>query len=216
MKLYGYWRSSSSWRVRIGLAIKEIDYTYVPIHLVDDGGQQHSEEYRAMNPMRQVPLLQWEEDGQVHRLAQSMAILEYLEEAHPSPSFLAESQARRGRIRQLAELVNSGIQPLQNLAVIQKLKAESDIDARRWCADWIRRGLLAYEQSVADEDGPFSVGDRPTMADACLIPQLYNARRFDVELAELKRLLAIEEACFDHRAFQVSHPDEQPDAAASR
>lgn len=215
MKLYGYWRSSSSWRVRIGLAIKEIDYRYVPIHLVNDGGEQHGDAYRALNPMRQVPLLTWEEGGQTHQLAQSMAILEYLEEAYPKPTLLADSLSVRGRIRQLAEVVNSGIQPLQNLAVIQKLKAETDVDARQWCADWIRRGLVAYQEMVSREDGPFSIGEKPTMADACLIPQLYNARRFDVELSDLERVLAIEEACFDHHAFQVSHPDEQPDAVTT-
>lgn len=213
MKLYGYWRSSSSWRVRIGLALKELDYTYDAVHLVEDGGQQHFDAYRQKNPMRQVPLLEWEEDGRVHRLSQSMAILEFLEERHPEPSILPGSPYQRARIRQLAEVVNSGIQPLQNLAVIQKLKGETDADAKKWCADWIRRGLEAYEKMVADEEGKFSIGDTPTIADACLIPQLYNARRFDVQLVDLKGVLAIEEACLGHRAFQVSHPDEQPDAA---
>ena len=213
MKLYGYWRSSSSWRVRIGLALKEVDYEYEAVHLVEEGGRQHADNYRELNPMRQVPLLEWEEDGEVHHLSQSLAILEFVEESFDGPSLLPGTPAQRGRIRQLAEVVNSGIQPLQNLAVIQKLRDELDEDARAWCAYWIRRGLEAYEEMVANEEGTFSVGDEPTLADACLIPQLYNARRFKVELDDLSQLLAIEEACFERQAFQVSHPDQQPDAA---
>jgi maleylpyruvate isomerase len=199
--------------VRIGLAIKGVDYEYEAVHLVEDGGKQHAPGYRAHNPMRQVPLLEWEEDGETKRLSQSIAILEFLDERYPEPSILPGSAHDRGRIRQLAEVVNSGIQPLQNLAVIQRLRDELDQDAKEWCAYWIRRGLVAYDAMVRDEDGPFSIGDTPTLADACLIPQLYNARRFDVELDDLERLMAIEKTCFDHRAFQVSHPDEQPDAA---
>ena len=213
MRLFGYWRSSSSWRVRIGLAIKGVDYEYEAVHLVEEGGKQHAPEYRAHNPMRQVPLLEWEEDGEIKRLSQSLAILGFLEERFPGPSLLPGSAYDRGRIRQLAEVVNSGIQPLQNLAVIQRLRDEMEQDAKEWCAYWIRRGLVAYDAMVLGEEGSFSIGDTPTLADACLIPQLYNARRFDVKLDDLERLLAIEETCFDHPAFQVSHPDEQPDAA---
>lgn len=213
MKLYGYWRSSSSWRVRIGLALKGLDYEYEAVHLVADGGKQHGSEFREHNPMRQVPLLTWQDDGETYRLSQSLAILEFLEERYPEPSILPGDAFRRAQVRQLAEVVNAGIQPLQNLAVIQRLRDDLDQDAKRWCAYWIRRGLVAYEAMVANEEGPFSVGELPTVADACLIPQLYNARRFDVELDDLPRLLSIEKTCFEHPAFQVSHPDEQPDAA---
>lgn len=212
MKLFGYWRSSSSWRVRVGLALKGVDYEYVAVHLVEEGGRQHEEGFRKKNPLRQIPVLQWEEDGEVHRLSQSLAILEYLEERFSTPSLLPGPMEQRARIRQLAEVVNSGIQPLQNLAVMQKLKAESDVDAREWSAYWIRRGLKAYAHMVKDERGDFSIGDDPTLADICLIPQLYNARRFDIDPGDFPRLLAIEEACFEREAFQVSHPDEQPDA----
>lgn len=211
MKLYGYWRSSSSWRVRIGLAIKEVDYEYAAVHLVADGGQQHLPTYREKNPMRQVPLLQWEEAGEVQELSQSLAILEFLEERYPEPSILPGSALERARARQLAEVINSGTQPLQNLAVIQKLRDELGQDAKSWSAYWIRRGLEAYEEMARREDGPFSVGEQVSMADICLIPQLYNARRFEVELGDLTRCLAIEDACLKLRAFQVSHPDEQPD-----
>lgn len=211
MKLYGYWRSSSSWRVRIGLAIKEVDYEYAAVHLVADGGQQHLPTYREKNPMRQVPLLQWEEAGEVQELSQSLAILEFLEERYPEPSILPGSALERARARQLAEVINSGTQPLQNLAVIQKLRDELGQDAKSWSAYWIRRGLEAYEEMARREDGPFSVGEQVSMADICLIPQLYNARRFEVELGDLTRCLAIEQACSKLRAFQVSHPDEQPD-----
>lgn len=213
MKLYGYWRSSSSWRVRIGLALKEVNFEYAAVHLVKDGGQQHGADYRAKNPLRQVPLLQWEEDGELCELSQSLAILEFLEERYPEPSILPGTPYERGRARQLAEVINSGTQPLQNLSVIQKLRDELGQDARSWSAYWIRRGLEAYEAMVRGEDGVFSVGDAVSVADICLIPQLYNARRFEVELGDLTRCLAIEEACFGLRAFQVSHPDEQPDGA---
>lgn len=211
MKLYGYWRSSSSWRVRIGLAMKEVSYEYVAVHLVNDGGEQHGAEYRERNPMRQVPLLQWVEGGQLRELSQSLAILEFLEELYPEPTLLPGGALERGRARQLAEVINSGTQPLQNLAVIQKLRDELGQDARGWSAYWIRRGLEAYEAMVGREEGPYSVGEAVSLADLCLIPQLYNARRFDVELGDLTRCLAIEEACMKLRAFQVSHPDEQPD-----
>src|SRR5690625_4676982 len=140
MKLYGYWRSSSSWRVRIGLAIKEVDYEYAAVHLVAEGGQQHLPTYRDKNPRRQVPLVQWEEAGEVQELSQSLAILEFLEERYPEPSILPGSALERARARQLAEVINSGTQPLQNLAVIQKLRDELGQDAKSWSAYWIRRG----------------------------------------------------------------------------
>lgn len=213
MKLYGYWRSSSSWRVRAALAFKAVEYDYVAVHLVKDGGQQHSEVYRALNPMEQVPLLEIEVAGQVRRIAQSMAILEYLEEAYPSPALLPAAPFERARARQLAEIVNSGIQPLQNLTVIQKLRDELGLDAKAWCQEWIRRGLAAYEAQVEETYGGFSVGSDPSIADLCLVPQLYNARRFEVDLGPFALVRRIEEACLKLEAFQRSHPDRQPDAA---
>ena len=208
MRLYGYWRSSCTWRVRVGLNLKGLEAEIVPVHLVQDGGHQHEEAFRAKNPMRQLPVLELA-DGT--RLAQSLAILEYLEEVNPDPSFLPGSPTQRALIRQLAEVINSGVQPLQNLSVIQKLKAESDLDAKQWSAYWIDRGLRAFA-AMLPEDGPFCVGAEPTLADICLVPQLYNARRFEVDLSAMPRLLSVESACEALPAFQEAHPDRQPDA----
>lgn len=209
MKLYGYWRSSSSWRVRTVLALKGVEYDQEPVHLVLEGGQQHSAAHRARNALAQVPVLELD-DGR--HLTQSMAIMEYLEEAHPAPAVLPEDPFLRAKARQLAEVVNSGIQPLQNLALLLRLKADFDVDARAWCAPFIREGLVAYDAMAAELPGGFSVGDAPSLADVCLVPQLYNARRFSVSLDDLPRLLEIEERCMALEAFQAAHPDQQPDA----
>lgn len=214
MKLYGYWRSSSSWRVRIALAYKELDVEQAPVHLVRDGGEQHSDWFRTLNPAEQVPVLEVEDDhGTPHRIGQSLAILAFLEERHPVPPLLPDDPFERARARQLAELVNSGIQPLQNLAVIQKLEAMEQ-DAKAWCRDFIERGLDAYEEILTESAGAYSVGDSPSWADACLVPQLYNARRFDLDLEAFPRILRVEEACMELDAFRNTHPDRQPDAAA--
>lgn len=212
MKLYGYWRSSSSWRVRIALAIKGVEYTHVPVHLVKAGGEQHGEALRRLNPMGQIPVLVVEEKGQEYALGQSLAIFEYLDECYPEPRLLPADLIGRARARQLAEIINSGIQPLQNLQVIQKLRDELGQDAKAWCAEVIANGLEAYEALVAQWAGSYSVGDEPSVADFCLIPQLYNARRFGVDLDAFTTILRIEATCMELEAFQASHPDRQPDA----
>ncbi len=211
MKLYSYWRSSSSWRVRIALALKGLGYEYVPVHLLEDGGQQHAEDFVEKNPAHQIPVLELEIDGLTCHIGQSMAILDFLEQTHPEPALLPGNPFLRSRAFQLAELVNSGIQPIQNLSVIQELR-RLDVDARAWCHDAILSGLEAYEALSKDVSGTFSVGDAPSWADACLIPQMYNARRFEVDMSHLEGILAIEQAAFGLEAFQVSHPDQQPDA----
>jgi len=215
VKLYGYWRSSASWRVRIALHFKGLAFDYAPIHLVKDGGVQNSEAYRALNPLGSVPLLEFEHGGRTHRLSQSLAILEYLEEAHPAPALLPAEPLARARVRMLAELVNSGIQPLQNLAVVQHLKHVLHADEQAWAAHWIARGLAALEASVAPSAGRYCVGDAPSFADACLVPQLYSARRYRVELAPYPTLLRVEQACELLPAFQAAHADRQPDAVPS-
>lgn len=217
MKLFSYWRSSSSWRVRIALAFKGIDYAYEAVHLVQNGGEQHADSYRARNPMKQLPTLEISTEGGTQHLAQSMAILEYLEETHPEPALLPADPFLRARARQLAEIVNSGIQPLQNLHLMQRLKASFEVegepvDARAWCAPFIADGLRAYETLAAETAGNFSVGDDLSFADLCLIPQLYNARRFSVDLSAYPLLLQIEQNCQALNAFKKSHPDAQPDA----
>ena len=212
MKLYGYWRSSCSWRVRIALNLKGLAYVYAPVHLVKDGGEQHSEAYRALNPLRTVPMLEFTEGGQVRRLSQSLAILEYLEERHPSPALLPADPYARARCRMLAEVVNSGIQPLHNLSVLQRIKNELKADDKAWCAYWIDRGLTAFQAAVQETAGTYCLGDTVSFADICLVPQLYGARRFGVDLGPYEVLTRIEAACARLPAFQAAHADRQPDA----
>ncbi len=212
LKLYGYWRSSCSWRVRIGLNLKGLAYEYAPVHLVKDGGQQNTEAYRALNPMRTVPTLEWSEWGTVNRLGQSLAILEYLEARFPTPALLPNDLLLKARVRMLAEMVNSGIQPLQNLSVQQYVKAELKGDEKAFSAHWNQRGLAALETAVKDTAGTYCVGDSVTFADLCLVPQLYGARRLSVDLTPYPTLLRIEAACGALPAFQAAHPDRQPDA----
>jgi maleylpyruvate isomerase len=212
MKLYGYWRSSSAWRVRISLAWKRLPFEYQAVHLVRDGGGQHAPAYRAVNPLSEVPALEWTEGGVVRRLAQSFAILEYLERTHPEPPLLPADPFLAGRARQLAEMVNSGIQPLQNLRVLNRVRDELKGDGPAWARHFIGRGLAAMEVLAPETAGDFLVGDAPTLADVYLVPQLYNARRFGIDLAPYPTLLRAEASCQRLPAFAEAHPDRQPDA----
>jgi maleylpyruvate isomerase len=214
VRLYGYWRSTSSWRVRIGLELKGVSYQVVPVHLLEDGGRQHAPEYLARNPMAQVPTLEWTElDGTPRRLTQSLAILAYLDDRHPEPRILPVQPFDRARVWELAEMVNAGIQPLQNLAVLQRIdEVAGDLGRKGWAAPHIVRGLTALETKTAEVAGTYAFGDTTTVADACLVPQLYAARRFGVDLDAFPTLTRVEEACAAHPAFQAAHPDRQPDA----
>lgn len=219
VRLYGYWRSTCTWRVRIALHLKNVPFEVAPVHLLQDGGQQRSDDYRSKNPMMQVPLLEWEEGqweavDRVFRLGQSVAICELLEERHPTPALLPQPALARAQVRQLVELINAGIQPLQNLSVLQTLKAEG-IDHKAWSAQWIRKGFEAVETHLQDTAGQFSFGDTPTLADVFLVPQVYNARRFDVDLTPFPTIVRIDAQCADVPAFQAAHPDRQPDAQSS-
>ena len=209
--LYSYFRSSASWRVRIALGWKGIEYRTVATHLVRDGGQQHSAEHRARNPMGQVPVLEWEDGGQTRRLAQSLAILEFLEARHPAPALLPRDPYLAGRARMLAEIVNSGIQPFQNLTTLAKVRALGG-DDKAFARGFIAAGLEAYQEAAADAAGRFSVGDAPSFADACLVPQLNAARRYGVDLGPFSRLVEIEAHCDDLPAFAAAHADRQPDS----
>jgi maleylpyruvate isomerase len=209
LRLYGYWRSSSTWRVRIGLRLKGLAYETAPVNLL--AGEQHAEAYAAINPLGMVPALEVTEDGRTVRLAQSLAILEWLEERFPSPPLLPAAPLARAKARQLAELVNSSIQPLHNQLVLQRVEA-AGLDRKEWGSFWVRRGLAALEREAAGTAGRFLVGDAPTLADACLVPQLYAARRFGVEPAVYPTLARIEETCASLPAFREAHPDMQPDA----
>jgi maleylpyruvate isomerase len=211
MKLYGYWRSSSSWRVRIALEIKARPWQYAAVHLLE--GEQNKSEHAGRNPMQQVPVLELEEQGELVRIGQSLAIIEFLEERFPEPPLLPADRVQRARARQLAEIVNSGIQPLQNLALLAHLKAVAPaVHRKAFPAHFIARGLGAMEAIAAHTAGRYLVGDQVTIADVCLVPQLYSARRFDVELEAFSTLLAIERRLNELEPFQRAHPDRQPDA----
>ncbi len=215
MRLYGYWRSSCSWRVRAALELKGIEYENLPVNLIKDGGEQHTDSYVAKNPMQQVPVLEFERDGKPIRLAQSLAILEYLEREHPEPALIPTEPLAAARVRQFAENINAGIQPLQNLNFMQRLgKAAPQLDVRGFSRGYIERGLAALEAAVnaAGASGQYLVGDTVTVADVCLVPQLYNARRFEIELQQFPTLLNVETHCNALPAFERAHPDQQPDA----
>ena len=213
-RLYGYWRSSCSWRVRIALEMKGLEWTYEPVHLVKDGGEQHLESYRARNPLRQVPTLEVEHHGQTRRLTQSLAICRYLDSRFPEPPLVPADPWLGARAWQLAEIVNSGIQPLQNLDVLTRIKV-TNIEPGRWARDFIEKGLTALERETAEVAGAHSVGDAPSIADVCLVPQLYNARRFGLDLDAFPTLVRVEKACLSLPAFTKTHPDLQPDAQTS-
>lgn len=214
VRLHSYFRSSASWRVRIALAHKAIDYEYQPVHLLKDGGEQHSLDYRQLNPFRAVPTL--EIDGLV--LSESMAILEYLEETRPHAPLLPADPALRARARQMAEVVNAGIQPVQNLRVLQRLEGtfQADQTAKtEWARHYITLGLQALEALVSQHGGSCSVGNSPSFADLCLVPQLYNARRFSVNLEDFPRLLQVEAHLSQLPSFAAARPEQQPDCPES-
>ncbi len=208
MILYGYWRSSCSWRVRIALALKNIPYTNVPVHLVQDGGQQHHPEYRNRNPMAQVPSLELE-DGTV--INQSLAIVQWLDEVYPSPSLLGTAAKERAFIWELAEMINAGTQPLQNLSLLQHVVRNFSADKMEWGRHFITLGLDAFAQRIRKNE-LFSTGSEVRLPEICLIPQLYNARRFSCDMSRWPKLLEIEKRCQQRPAFQHAHPNQQPDA----
>lgn len=213
--LYSYWRSSAAYRVRIGLALKDLPYATRAVHLVKDGGEQHAANYRAQNPQGLVPLL----IHQGHRINQSMAILEYLDECFAdAPRLLPDDPVGRARVRSLAQLVACDIHPLNNLRVLQYLKRELSVEqgaVDAWMLHWMAEGFAALETMLAtsSETGAFCHGDIPTLADCCLIPQLYNARRFALDLSSYPTLTVIEARCLALPAFIAALPENQPDAA---
>jgi maleylpyruvate isomerase len=212
MILYDYWRSSSAWRVRIALHWKGVPFERRVVNLASRGGggrEQYTPEFEALNPLRQVPVLVTDDGART--IAQSMAIIAYLEDLFPAPPLLPADPWLRARARQLAEMVNAGIQPLQNLAVLERAEA-GGLDANEWARHFIGGGLAALQQVAAETAGAFLVGDAPSIADVYLIPQLYNARRRSVDLAPYPTLVRIETTCAALPAFAAAHPDAQTDA----
>lgn len=212
--LYTYWRSSAAYRVRIGLALKDLAWEARPVHLVRGGGEQHDDAYRTLNPQQLVPTLL--HDG--HTLTQSLAILEYLEERFPQAPLLPADAAGRARVRALAQLVACDIHPINNLRVMQYLERELQLPAdtrTHWTLHWMAEGFAAMEAmlTASADTGLFCHGDRPGLADICLLPQLYNAHRFGLDLAPYPTLRRIEAACQALDAFDRARPENQPDAA---
>lgn len=211
MILYTYWRSTAAYRVRIGLNMKGVEVEQRPIHLVRGGGEQHRPEYRAVNPAGVVPSLVLD-DGTI--LTQSLAILEYLDEWRPAPGLLPADPVERAQVRAAAQQIASDIHPINNLRVAQYLRNElgHDQDAvTAWMNHWMEEGLSAF-QALISSDSPFCFGDRPGLADICLVPQLYNARRWGTNMSGLERLLEIEGRCLDRPAFADAAPEPQSDA----
>lgn len=213
MKLYSYWRSSTSYRARIALNLKGLDYEIVPVHLLRDGGEQRKADYKALNPQGVLPTLI---DGDAV-LTQSLAIVEYLDETHPNPPLLPADAAGRARVRAFSQAVACEIHPLTNLRVLQHLTGamgRSEDEKLAWYRHWTADGLAALEALVAGHPatGSFVHGEAPTMADLCLVPQMYNARRFSIDLAAYPTLLRIDEQCRSLEAFAKAAPEAQPDS----
>ena len=211
MELYSYFRSSASYRVRIALALKGLAFDYRPVHLVK--GEQLRPPYAERNPARLVPLLV---DGEV-QVGQSLAAIEYLEETHPAPALLPDDPSGRARVRALALDVACEIHPLDNLRVLRYLVHElkvSDADKNRWYRHWVETGLDALEQQLAGDSrtGRCCHGDQPTLADLALVPQVFNAERFECRLDHLPTVMRITEHCRQLPAFQAAHPSACPDA----
>lgn len=212
--LHNYWRSSASHRVRIGLNLKGLPYAYVTVNILRR--DQDADAYRDKNPMAQVPTLEViEDDGTVRAIGQSLPILEYLEERFPEIAILPRDLYLRARARGIAEMINAGIQPFQNLSTTKRLK-DGGVDDAAWVKHFVGTGLAAVTRAVADTAGRCCVGDTPTVADCCLVPQLASARRFGVDVTPYAQLLAIEEHCLALPAFAQAAPDHQPDAVPAK
>jgi maleylpyruvate isomerase len=214
MKLYTYFRSSAAYRVRIALNLKGLDYEAQPVHLLRDGGQHLADAYRAVNPSTLLPTLV-DDDGAV--ISQSLAILEYLEETRPQTPLLPADPAGRARVRALALTVVADTHPLGNLRVLKYIKGEMGLTEEvklEWHRHWLRSGLETLEAMLAGDarTGVYSHGDTPTLADCCLVPQVFNAQRFEVDTAPYPTVMRINAACVALPAFQQAHPSQQPDA----
>ena len=223
IRLYSYWRSSAAYRVRIALNLKGLPFETMPVHLLQDGGQQHTPEFNDLNPQELVPVL-------LHGsriLRQSMAIIEYLDETHPNPPLLPADPLGRARVRALAQTVACEIHPVNNLRILKYLGGTLKVtDEQRdaWYNHWVLEGLRSYERRLQDlaaqraaaglQPSVYSYGDTPTLADCCLVPQIFNGQRFNTPLDGLPRTMAAFDACMALPAFQQAQPSACPDFEA--
>lgn len=215
MKLHSYWRSSAAYRVRIALNLKGLDYEIAPVHMLKDGGEQRQAEYLAVNPQGLIPTL---EDGDL-KLGQSLAIMDYLEAKHPEPALYPQALEERALAQQLALAIACDIHPLNNLRALKYLKNDLGVEDEArdaWYRHWISAGFAAMETLLRGRGwrGPYCLGQQVTLADACLVPQMYNARRFETPLEDFPILNKIDAACLELPAFQQAAPENQADAAA--
>jgi maleylpyruvate isomerase len=217
MKLYSYFRSSASYRVRIALNLKNLPYEVVPIHLQKNGGEHLTAEYRQLNPNALVPALIDEADDNPAALTQSLAIIEYLEETHPESALLPKNAADRAFVRSIALSIACEIHPLNNLRVLRYLVRDLKVDEESknaWYRHWVEEGLTALEATLSRDSrvGKFCFGDTPTLADCCLVPQIANAQRFNCDLSNMPTIMRINDACLALDAFTKAGPANQPDA----
>lgn len=210
MKLFSYFRSSAAYRVRIALNLKGIAYETAPVHLVKDGGHNKRPEFRAINPQMRVPVLVTSA-GDI--LIQSLAIIEYLDETHPSPALLPKDPIARAKVRALAELIACDIHPLNNTSPLRYLKNEMSQEQAAidtWYHHWVLAGFEALEALL--KPSPYACGSQVTLADVCLVPQVYNARRLKVPLEKFPKIVGVDSACLALPAFAQARPENQPDA----
>lgn len=211
MKLYGYWRSSAAYRVRIAMHLKGLDFDSIPVHLVKDGGEQHKAAYTDLNPTHLVPTLV-DEDITLH---QSIAIIEYLEDKYPALSVYPKDIVAKAKVKALALDVACEIHPVNNLRVQQYLVNEFSLqesDKLKWSHHWMKLGFAAVEQQLMANAGKYCFGDNITMADICLVPQVYNANRFNLDMSEFPNISRVVENCNQHPAFIAALPENQADA----
>lgn len=212
MKLYSYFRSSAAYRVRIALALKNLPFDIVPVHLVNNGGEQKSPEYTAINPQQLLPSLATD-DGDI--ITQSLAILEFLEESYPETPLLPSDKIARAKVRALCQVIACDIHPLNNLRVLKYLKNDlqvSDEQKTAWYHCWIAEGFTALEKQLPN-NANFCYGNSPTLADCCLIPQVYNALRFDCDMTDYPKIMRIYQQCNTLSAFVTASPEQQVDFA---
>ncbi|MFT7258673.1 MAG: maleylacetoacetate isomerase [Glaciecola sp.] len=214
LKLYSYWRSSASYRVRIAMHLKQLDFDYLPVHLVNDGGEQKKSAYSNMNPSMLVPTFV-DEDEDI-ALNQSLAIIEYLDDRYPDTLMLLPIHAAdKARVRAFAQDIACDIQPVTNLRILQALNADFEASSEQtqaWCAKWIELGFTALEKRLATRSGKYCFGYDVTLADVCLVPQVYNALRFQVDMQRFPLIQKIYDNCNELAAFQKAKPEAQTDA----